>query len=93
LKRKAQDVFKTKTRDEWIAIFEGNDACVTPVLSFSEATQHPHLQARGTVVEIDGVRQTAPAPRFSRTPSSVRATRTVSSIQELREFWSDRSQI
>jgi alpha-methylacyl-CoA racemase len=93
LKRKAQDVFKTKTRDEWIAIFEGNDACVTPVLSFSEATQHPHLQARGTVVEIDGVRQTAPAPRFSRTPSSVRATRTVSSIQELRGYWPDRSQV
>ena len=93
LKRKAQAIFKAKTRDEWIAIFEGNDACVAPVLSFSEAMQHPHLQARGTVVEIDGVAQTAPAPRFSRTPSSVQATRSVGSIQELRECWSDRSQI
>jgi alpha-methylacyl-CoA racemase len=89
LKRKAQDVFKTKTRDEWIAIFEGNDACVAPVLSFSEAMQHAHLQARGTVVEIDGLRQAAPAPRFSRTPSSIQARRSVSSIQELREHWSD----
>jgi alpha-methylacyl-CoA racemase len=93
LKRRAQDVFKTKTRDEWIAIFEGNDACVAPVLSFSEAMQHPHLQARGAVVEIDGVRQTAPAPHFSRTPSSIQARRSVGSIQELREHWSDRSQI
>jgi alpha-methylacyl-CoA racemase len=93
LKRKAQDVFKTKTRDEWIAIFEGNDACVAPVLSFSEAMQHPHLQARDTVVEIDGVRQAAPAPRFSRTPSSIQATRSISSIQELREYWSDRTQV
>ena len=92
LKRKAQAVFKTKTRDEWIAIFEGNDACVAPVLSFSEAMEHPHLQARGTVVETDGLRQAAPAPRFSRTPSSIQATRSVSSIQELREHWSDHIQ-
>jgi alpha-methylacyl-CoA racemase len=93
LKRKAQAVFKTKTRDEWIAIFEGNEACVAPVLSFSEAMQHPHLQARGTVVETDGLRQAAPAPRFSRTPSSIQARRSVSSIQELREHWSDRSRV
>ncbi len=93
LKRKAQDVFKTKTRDEWIAIFDENDACVAPVLSFSEAMQHPHLQARRTIVEIDGLQQSAPAPRFSRTPSSIQETRSVSSIQELRNYWPDRSQV
>jgi alpha-methylacyl-CoA racemase len=92
LKRKAQAVFKTKTRDEWIAIFEGNDACVVPVLSLSEAMQHPHLQERGSIVDIDGIQQTAPAPRFSRTPSSIQPMRSVSSIQELREHWYDRSQ-
>jgi alpha-methylacyl-CoA racemase len=89
LKRKAQAVFRTKTRDEWMAIFEGNDACVVPVLSMSEAMQHPHLQARASAVDIDGLRQTAPAPRFSRTPSSVQPTRRVNSIAELRDYWSD----
>ena len=88
LKRKAQAVFRTKTRDEWIAIFEGSDACVVPVLSMSEAMQHPHLQARASAVDIDGLRQTAPAPRFSRTPSSIQPTRSVSSIEELRDYWS-----
>ncbi|WP_375174647.1 CaiB/BaiF CoA transferase family protein [Pseudooceanicola sp.] len=59
-------VFRQKTRDEWAAIFEGSDACVTPVLSWSEAASHPHLAARETFVTRDGVTQAAPAPRFSR---------------------------
>jgi len=59
--------FKTKTRDEWCALLEGTDACFAPVLSWSEAPQHAHLRARGTFVEIEGVTQPAPAPRFSRT--------------------------
>ena len=59
--------FKTKTRDEWCALLEGTDACFAPVLSWSEAPLHPHLRGRGTFVEIDGVTQPAPAPRFSRT--------------------------
>jgi alpha-methylacyl-CoA racemase len=63
--------FAARTRDEWAAVFAGRDACVTPVLSFAEAPAHPHLAARGTVIEIDGVRQAGPAPRFSRTPSGV----------------------
>jgi alpha-methylacyl-CoA racemase len=88
LKRKAQAVFRTKTRDEWMAIFEGSDACVVPVLSMSEAMKHPHLQGRASAVDIDGLRQTAPAPRFSRTPSSVQPTRRVNSIAELRDYWS-----
>jgi alpha-methylacyl-CoA racemase len=59
--------FLEKTRAEWCAIFDGSDACVAPVLSFAEAKEHPHLRGRGTFVEIDGVVQPAPAPRFSRT--------------------------
>ena len=59
--------FKTRTRDEWAARFAPTDACAAPVLSWAEAPEHPHLKARGTFVEIDGVTQPAPAPRFSRT--------------------------
>lgn len=58
--------FAQKTRDEWAAIFEGSDACVAPVLSFSEARFHPHMAARATFVAPGGVVQAAPAPRFSR---------------------------
>ena len=63
--------FAERTRDEWAAVFDGTDACVAPVLTFAEAQRHPHLAARGTVVERDGVAQPAPAPRFSRTPAAL----------------------
>lgn len=66
------DVFRTRTRDEWCAVFEGSDACVTPVLTMSEALTHPHNEHRGTFVDVDGVWQPAPAPRFSRTPAGAR---------------------
>ena len=56
----------TRTRDEWCALFEGSDACVSPVLDMDEAPTHPHNRARNTFVEVDGVVQPAPAPRFSR---------------------------
>jgi crotonobetainyl-CoA:carnitine CoA-transferase CaiB-like acyl-CoA transferase len=59
--------FKRRTRDEWVRLFEGSDACVAPVLDWDEAARHPHLRARGTLIEIDGIFQPAPAPRFSRT--------------------------
>ncbi|MFB6672436.1 CaiB/BaiF CoA transferase family protein [Streptomyces sp. NPDC056390] len=58
--------FATRTRDEWAAVFSGTDACVSPVLAFAEATTHPHAARREAFVEIDGVVQPAPAPRFSR---------------------------
>ncbi|MCT9010044.1 CaiB/BaiF CoA transferase family protein [Streptomyces rhizosphaerihabitans] len=64
--------FRTRTRDEWAAVFEGSDACVAPVLSLREAPEHPHLAARGTFVDHGGIIQPAPAPRFSATPTSVR---------------------
>jgi len=60
-------LFKTKTRDEWCTLLEGSDACFAPVLSLAEAPQHPQNAARNTFVEIAGVIQPRPAPRFSRT--------------------------
>jgi len=63
--------FKRKTRDEWCREMEATDVCFAPVLSLAEAPQHPHNRARGTFVEIDGVPQPAPAPRFSRTPGAI----------------------
>ena len=62
---------KKKTRDQWVDIFEGTDACFTGVYSVLEATQHQHIKARGTFQEVDGDIQPSPAPRFSRTPSAV----------------------
>ena len=59
----------SQSRAHWEAVFAGSDACVTPVLSFSEAMTHPHNAARDTWIDVDGVAQAAPAPRFSRTPA------------------------
>ena len=64
--------FLSKTRDEWCAAFEGSDACFAPVLNWSEAYLHPHNVARKSFVEVGGVKQPAPAPRFSRTPGGIR---------------------
>jgi alpha-methylacyl-CoA racemase len=64
--------FKSKTRDEWVKVFEGSDACFAPVLSWSEAPRHPHNRARSAYVSVKRVEQPAPAPRFSRTPPEVR---------------------
>ena len=65
-------VFQSKTRDEWVKVFEGSDACFAPVLSWSEAPRHPHNRARSAYVSVKRVEQPAPAPRFSRTPPEVR---------------------
>ena len=64
-------VFKTKTRDEWDAILRGSDACYAPVLTMSEAANDPHMKARNSIIERDGVLQPAPAPRFSRSTPEV----------------------
>ncbi|MGV9560077.1 CaiB/BaiF CoA transferase family protein [Streptomyces sp. NPDC003401] len=64
--------FASRTRAQWTARFEGTDACVAPVLSLREAPHHPHLAARGTFTDHDGLTQPAPAPRFSVTPTAVR---------------------
>lgn len=68
LKHRLADVFRTRTRDEWCALLEGTDACFAPVLDWDEAPAHPHNVERETFIDIDGVVQPAPAPRFSRTP-------------------------
>ena len=67
-------LFLTKTQAEWCALLEGTDACFAPVLGIDEARDHPHMQAREAYVEHDGIWHTAPAPRFSRTPGSVRSS-------------------
>lgn len=72
LKDRLARVFRTRTRAEWCAALEGTDACVAPVLSLAEAAGHPHNRHRATFVEVSGVSQPAPAPRFSRTPGGVR---------------------
>ena len=56
------DTFRQKTQDEWCAVFDGTDACVAPILPMSKALHHPHIEARGTFVEKDGLAQPAPAP-------------------------------
>jgi alpha-methylacyl-CoA racemase len=71
MKERFAAAFKTKTRDQWTAVFDGTDACVVPVLSAWEAPAHPHNVARSTFVEMEGVVQPAPAPRFSRTPAGI----------------------
>ncbi|MBB6427900.1 CaiB/BaiF CoA-transferase family protein [Sphingopyxis sp. JAI128] len=67
------DLFATRTVAEWCAMLEGSDACFAPVIELSSAPSHPHLAARETYVEADGLVQAASAPRFSRTPGTVRA--------------------
>lgn len=65
--------FRELTQAEWCEVFDGTDACVAPVVPLADAPDHPHLAARGTFVALDGVTQPAPAPRFSRTTSSIRS--------------------
>jgi alpha-methylacyl-CoA racemase len=66
-------IFRTRSRDQWCEILEGSDACFAPVLTYAESLAHPQLKARETYVEVDGVPQAAPAPRFSRTPGKIAA--------------------
>jgi alpha-methylacyl-CoA racemase len=71
LRRLITEAFAARTQSEWTEVFEGTDACVAPVLRLSEAMEHPHMTAREVFVEHEGVRQPAPAPRFSRTTASL----------------------
>jgi alpha-methylacyl-CoA racemase len=71
LKERLAAIFKTRTRDEWCDLMEGTDVCFAPVLSLAEAPEHAHMKARNTFVEVEGVRQPGPAPRFSRTPGVI----------------------
>ena len=71
LAKRFEEVFATRTRDEWATVFAGLDACTTPVLSWPEAPRHPHLAERQTIVTANGTTQAAPAPRFSCTPAAL----------------------
>jgi len=71
MKERLREVFRSKTRDEWCELMEGTDVCFAPVLSLTEAPQHPHNRHRQTFVEVNGVVQPAPAPRFSRTGAEI----------------------
>jgi alpha-methylacyl-CoA racemase len=72
VRARLQDMFKTRTRDEWCSLLEGTDACFAGVLDMDESVRHPHNVARKTHVEFQGVLNPAPAPRFSATPSDIR---------------------
>ena len=71
LRKRMQEVFLTRTRDEWADVFADRPACVTPVLRLSEAPRHPHVRARAAMVEHEGVMRPNVAPRFSRTPTEL----------------------
>ena len=75
LRTRFTELFKSKSREEWCDLLEGTDVCFAPVLPMSEAAQHPHIKARNTIVEYEGVLQPAPAPRFSRTPGEIQRPR------------------
>jgi len=85
LRRLITDAVRRRTQAEWVDVFDGTDACVAPVLPLSEAFHHPHLVARGTYVERDGVTEPAPAPRFSRTTASLTSPPPATSGQDTRE--------
>ncbi|TMJ50943.1 MAG: CoA transferase, partial [Alphaproteobacteria bacterium] len=91
LRRRMQSLFKTRTRAQWCAILEGSDACFAPVLGLTEASTHPHMAHRKSFVELDGVLQPAPAPRFSRTPSAIQATSAGSPAEILAQWQARRS--
>lgn len=77
--------FRSRTQAEWVELFEGTDACVAGIIPLSEAARHPHLAARGTFVERDGMVQPAPAPRFSRTRPSLTTPPSVAPGAQTRE--------
>ncbi len=80
---------RTRTRDEWCAVFDGTDACFAPVLAFSETRSHPHSVARNAFVTVAGINQPSPAPRFSRTPAAIRGAppaRGERGLEALREW-------
>jgi alpha-methylacyl-CoA racemase len=71
MKERLAAIFATKSRDEWCAVMEGTDICFAPVLTMSEAARHPHNVERGTFIDVAGITQPAPSPRFSDTVASV----------------------
>ena len=93
LRKAIATALKSRTRAEWDAVFTGSDACFSPVLTLSEAMEHPHNVARGNFVDLNGVIHPAPAPRFSRTPSNPVAApaQEVSSVETALQRWHART--
>mgnify|MGYP001190532346 FL=1 len=88
LKARLAAHLETRSRDEWCQLLEGSDACVAPVLDMDEAPEHPHNRARGTFIEVGGVIQPAPAPRFSRsTPATPRPPVTGATGEDVLADW------
>ena len=87
LRRRFTERFATRGRDEWAAVFAGLDACVSPVLTPAEAPAHPHNRARGTFVEVGGLPQPAPAPRFDRTPAAAPRPAEATTVTEILAGW------
>jgi alpha-methylacyl-CoA racemase len=89
LEEELATAFASRRRDDWMALFADSDACVAPVLDLTEASNDPHLKARGTYVEVDGIMQPAVAPRFSRTPGRIQRgppSGAVNAIDRLRSW-------
>lgn len=87
LKQRFAEVLRQRTREEWCQVFEGSDACFAPVLNWDEAPKHHHNIARDTFVNIDGIVQPAPAPRFSRTVPETPRKFLITSISNLLQKW------
>jgi alpha-methylacyl-CoA racemase len=77
-------IFLQRDMADWAGLFEGTDACLSPVLRLNEVTEHPHMQARSAFVVKDGLKQTAPVPRFSRTPGAIQNGKTA---EQLLQSW------
>jgi alpha-methylacyl-CoA racemase len=87
-------IFRTRTRDDWCARLEGTDVCFAPVLSMDEAADHPHNRARDAFIDVAGVRQPAPAPRFGTTvPDPPRAPGSVDAKTVLADWGLDSADI
>jgi len=89
LRRRLEDMFRTRPRGEWCALLEGSDACFAPVLDWDEAPRHAHNVARETFVTLDGVLQPAPAPRFDRTPNAPPRTSAPATTETVLDRWTD----
>jgi len=89
LKEKMQAIFAAKPRGDWLDIFSGEEACVTPVNTIGESLNDPHLRARGSVVDIDGVAQAGAVPRFSRTPGAPGGRPAAAFLDDVLADWRD----
>lgn len=89
LRQKLEELFATKTQAQWCELLEGTDVCFAPVLNLAEAPQHPHNEARASFVDFEGVTQPAPAPRFSRSQSSIQSAAAIAGehSEEILKDW------